>query len=253
MSSDNQDASSIPGAGRAWHAIEILLQAFTDLTTAGQVVVPTDNQQEFKAVLGWRAWISRSSHLVLLAHDAGFGHESSPSVRSIIEHTLVMQWVVDVGDEALAALGSAMTNVASSCLMSSKRSAGLSRAASPSPRSRDTSLPQSSGSSMHSARHTASGSNTSPTGSSLPTSTPRQRARRPMWTTEIHWPTTLSTSSAPCPELRVCCAGQRHPCRLIGGRHEPGTVESAVGPAVATPHIGQSSLATSIVDCGQRN
>lgn len=40
MSSDDQNAFSVPDAECARETIEILVRAFIDLTSAGQVVVP---------------------------------------------------------------------------------------------------------------------------------------------------------------------------------------------------------------------
>ena len=93
-----------PVGKRAVGAIRILVKAFDDLTDAGQVQVPAEHAEVFTWIFGWWAWITRNSKLVLLAHEADLAHESSPNVRSILEHSLVMQWVADVGAEALATL-----------------------------------------------------------------------------------------------------------------------------------------------------
>lgn len=89
---------------RATAAIKVLIKAFEDLTDAGQVDVPNEHTEVFIAVYGWWAWISRNSKLVLLAYDADLAHESAPNVRTILEHSLVMQWDADIGQDALAAL-----------------------------------------------------------------------------------------------------------------------------------------------------
>ncbi|GHH43950.1 hypothetical protein [Lentzea cavernae] len=83
--------------GRAVGTIRILVSAFGDVTGAGEVTVPNEHADVFIAVYGWWAWVCRSSRLVLLAHEADLGHEAAPNVRTILEHTLVMQWVADVG------------------------------------------------------------------------------------------------------------------------------------------------------------
>jgi hypothetical protein len=89
---------------RAVGTIKILVKAFDNLTGAGEVDVPNEHADVFIAVYGWWAWLNRTSKLVLIAHDAGLGHEAAPNVRTILEHTLVMQWVADVGADALATL-----------------------------------------------------------------------------------------------------------------------------------------------------
>ncbi|SDC65741.1 hypothetical protein SAMN05216174_103306 [Actinokineospora iranica] len=86
-------------------AITALVDAFGQLAETGRLAVNPDKEHLVQSVFGWWAWITRSSKLVLLAHDAGLGHEAAPNVRSILEHTLVMQWVADLGDEAMAAVG----------------------------------------------------------------------------------------------------------------------------------------------------
>lgn len=88
----------------AVRAANALLEAFDGLPETGGVPVTEEHKFAFQAVFGWWAWINRSSKLVLIAHDAGVGHESAPNVRSILEHTLVMQWVADAGYDALEAL-----------------------------------------------------------------------------------------------------------------------------------------------------
>ena len=79
-----------PAAG----AIKVLVKAFDDITGGNSLVVPAEHEQMFTAVFGWWGWINRSCKLSLLAHDAGLGHESTPNLRSIVEHCLVLQWVV---------------------------------------------------------------------------------------------------------------------------------------------------------------
>ncbi|WP_439659376.1 DUF5677 domain-containing protein [Lentzea sp. HUAS TT2] len=83
-------------------AIKVLVGAFDDIVAAGRLVVPAEKEQLVTAVFGWWSWINRSCKLVLLAHEAGLAHESIPGTRSIVEHSLVLQWVVDVGADALA-------------------------------------------------------------------------------------------------------------------------------------------------------
>ncbi|MPZ80876.1 MAG: hypothetical protein GEV28_10940 [Actinophytocola sp.] len=105
-----QDENRDPATGqRAGDAILLLTSSFVQLTEAGQISVLDDREHVFQSVYGWWVWINRSSQLVLLAHDAGRGHEAAPSVRSILEHALVLHWVVEVGDDAMAAVKAAGT------------------------------------------------------------------------------------------------------------------------------------------------
>lgn len=89
---------------QAREAIRTLTDAFDTLTNAGKVNIQAADEQVFTDVFGWWVWINNSSKLVLLAHDAGLGHEASPNVRSILEHAVVMQWVIDDREAATAAI-----------------------------------------------------------------------------------------------------------------------------------------------------
>lgn len=91
-------------AEEAREAIRTLTDAFDTLTASGAVNVQAADEQVFTDVFGWWVWINNSSKLVLLAHDAGLGHEASPSVRSILEHAVLMQWVIDDREAATAAI-----------------------------------------------------------------------------------------------------------------------------------------------------
>lgn len=98
------DSSQRVTAEQAREAIRALIDAFDTFTNAGTVNVQAADEQLFTDVFGWWVWINNSSKLVLLAHDAGLGHEASPSVRSILEHAMVMQWVIDDREAATAAI-----------------------------------------------------------------------------------------------------------------------------------------------------
>ncbi len=89
---------------RAHEVIKKLTGEFEQLTGTGQLTINRDTRHLFTAVFGWWVGINRSSQLVALAHTHQLGHESGPNVRSIIQHTLILQWVLDEGDPALAAL-----------------------------------------------------------------------------------------------------------------------------------------------------
>jgi hypothetical protein len=106
--STNDDETSEPSlrvtVEQAREAIRTLIDAFDTLTNAGAVNPQAADERLFTDVFGWWAWINNSSKLVLLAYDAGLGHEASPSVRSILEHAVVMQWVIDDREPATAAI-----------------------------------------------------------------------------------------------------------------------------------------------------
>ncbi|GEM_PF-5349908 len=60
--------------------------------------------REFRAAYGWWVYITRSSQAVLTLRRSGLEHEASPIVRSILQHALVLQWLVEVGDAAIDAV-----------------------------------------------------------------------------------------------------------------------------------------------------
>lgn len=91
-------------AEQAREAISTLIDAFANLTNSGEVNVQATRQDLFTSVFGWWAWITNSSKLILLAHDNGLGHEASPNVRSVLEHAVVMQWVIDDEEAATTAI-----------------------------------------------------------------------------------------------------------------------------------------------------
>jgi hypothetical protein len=80
------------------------MDAFDTLTNSGAVNPQTADEQLFTDVFGWWPWINNNSKLVLLAHDAGLGHEALPSTRSILEHAVVMHGVIDDPEAATAAI-----------------------------------------------------------------------------------------------------------------------------------------------------
>ena len=105
MSGDDQNTSSVPDAGCARDTIEILVQAFTDLTSGtgcGLHGQPAGVRGRVRLV----GMDQPQQPSCPARHEAGLGHESGPCGRSIMEYMLVMQWV-DVNDEVLAAVWSA--------------------------------------------------------------------------------------------------------------------------------------------------
>lgn len=86
------------------HAIERLTAALNDLASIGSVQVKPGRDRRFQAAYGWWAFITRSSQAVLTLRRGGLEHEATPIVRSILQHGLVLQWLVEVGDTAIDAV-----------------------------------------------------------------------------------------------------------------------------------------------------
>lgn len=101
---DHQIADDEASGQRAHLAIATLTGEFDKLISTGQLSVHSEKSNLFLAVYSWWMWINRSSKLVALAYRQDLDHEVAPTVRSIVEHALVLQWVIDEGDEALHAL-----------------------------------------------------------------------------------------------------------------------------------------------------
>lgn len=91
-------------AARAERAVTMLVDAFEGLAAAGSVQALPDTANLFKAAFGWWAGITRSSQAVLTLRRAGLEHEAAPIVRSIVQHSLVLQWMVEIGDDAITAV-----------------------------------------------------------------------------------------------------------------------------------------------------
>lgn len=89
---------------RAEQAIEMLVAAFEALTASGSVRVNSGAARLFTAAFGWWASINRSCQAVLVLRRSGLEHEAAPIVRSIVQHSLVLQWMAEVGDVALDAV-----------------------------------------------------------------------------------------------------------------------------------------------------
>jgi hypothetical protein len=91
-------------AARAEEAVAMLVAAFEELAAAGSVRVLPGATRVFTAAFGWWAGITRSSQAVLALRRSGLEHEAAPIVRSIVQHSLVLQWMVEVGDAAIDAV-----------------------------------------------------------------------------------------------------------------------------------------------------
>ena len=90
--------------------IRTLVAAFDALVDRGNLPVAPDRVNVIELVAGWWAWIVGSSKVVLWANEAGLGHEAAPNVRSILEHGLVLQWVVDDPSTAVPVVASKAAN-----------------------------------------------------------------------------------------------------------------------------------------------
>lgn len=94
-------------AARADQVIAELIAAFDAVVAAEQASTLQQDLGRLRCMYGWWAWINRSSKLLLAAAAAGLEHEAAPNMRSILEHTLAMLWVLDEGDTALDAVEAA--------------------------------------------------------------------------------------------------------------------------------------------------
>jgi hypothetical protein len=106
-SSDELPAPPSITTAQANEVIAVVVAAFDDVISSGAAAVPSTDEARLKCVFGWWAWINRSSKLVQAAFAADLGHEAAPNIRTILEHTLALLWVLDEGDEALAAVDAA--------------------------------------------------------------------------------------------------------------------------------------------------
>jgi transcriptional regulator with XRE-family HTH domain len=66
--------------------------------------MPSTSRDLFWLAYGWWAFIVRSSDAVLVLRRSGLEHEASPIVRTILQHSLTLQWLVDTGDDAVDAV-----------------------------------------------------------------------------------------------------------------------------------------------------
>ncbi|MFF2147947.1 DUF5677 domain-containing protein [Kitasatospora sp. NPDC058190] len=93
-------AETAKGAHRA---VAHLVKLFNEVG-AGDIEVDRALRDVFLVAWGWWARVIRSGHAVSLLSLNNVGPESSPIVRSIAEHTMLLVWLADSGDEAVAAL-----------------------------------------------------------------------------------------------------------------------------------------------------
>ncbi len=91
-------------AARAIDVIAILTEGFDALADGGSVSVDHDKGLVFLTAYGWWAGITRSAQAISTLHQSGLAHESAPIVRTVLQHTLALQWLVETGDKAVAAV-----------------------------------------------------------------------------------------------------------------------------------------------------
>ncbi|MFD9123572.1 hypothetical protein [Kitasatospora sp. NPDC059571] len=92
-------AETAQGAHRAVaHLVKLLNDA-----GGGDIEVNRDSRDAFLVAWGWWARVIRSGHAVSLLSLNSVGHESSPIVRSIAEHTMQLVWLAGSGNEAVKA------------------------------------------------------------------------------------------------------------------------------------------------------
>lgn len=96
---DNEES-----AARAEQVITTLVVAFEALAATGAVQVRSGAARVFTSSFGWWAGMTRSSQAVLTLRRCGLEHEAAPIVRSIVQHSLVLQWMVETGDAAIEAV-----------------------------------------------------------------------------------------------------------------------------------------------------
>jgi hypothetical protein len=89
---------------RAESAIETMTSALEGLSSEGSVQIVHGRERVFLLAYGWWAFIVRCSQAVVVLRRAGLGHEAGPIVRGILQHGMVLQWLVDTGDDAVDAV-----------------------------------------------------------------------------------------------------------------------------------------------------
>lgn len=88
----------------AAHATVAHLASVLDEVGAGSVEVHRETRDVFVVAWGWWVRLVRSGQAVAVLGKAGLPHESSPIARSIVEHTMLLGWLVDSGPTAVSAL-----------------------------------------------------------------------------------------------------------------------------------------------------
>lgn len=81
-------------------AIEEMLEIFESLP---QISVRARNARLVEVAYGWSIQIHRFARAILQLSDSGFANEARVLVRSMLEYTITLQWLVEVGDSAIDA------------------------------------------------------------------------------------------------------------------------------------------------------
>ncbi|WNI20218.1 hypothetical protein [Actinacidiphila sp. ITFR-21] len=92
-------------AERASEAIKVMVTALDTMVSAdGVLIAPGVSPRVFPIAYGWFAAVVRNSQLIALAHHHGLRHECAANARLILQHTLALQWLVEGGEPAAAAV-----------------------------------------------------------------------------------------------------------------------------------------------------
>jgi len=107
VATDSKSSRTTVTPAQAEQLVGILSAAFDDVMSAGSIDVLAENEDRLRCAYGWWVWINRSAKLVELAIGQGLGHEATPNVRTILEHTVALLWVIDEGDVVVDAVEAA--------------------------------------------------------------------------------------------------------------------------------------------------
>ncbi|MCC5577245.1 hypothetical protein IMZ11_16590 [Microtetraspora sp. AC03309] len=81
-----------------------LMQEADDLIKTGSADVRWEYKKAFPIMFGWWRLINRSTAAFWDLTGRGYTIEAAPLMRNIVDHTLAMVWLADVGDDGLPAL-----------------------------------------------------------------------------------------------------------------------------------------------------
>lgn len=107
ITSENAKKATRIAPAQAAQMIEVLSGAFDDVVASGSIGVLAEREAQLQCAFGWWMWINRSTKLTMLAIDQGLGHEATPNVRTVLEHTMMLLWLIDEGDDVLDAVDAA--------------------------------------------------------------------------------------------------------------------------------------------------
>jgi hypothetical protein len=91
-------------AERAERVVEHFVGVLEEIAGSGTIKVLSDRARLFPCAFGWWAGITRSCQALLTLHRAGLAHEGAPIVRTVLQHALALQWLIETGDPALDAI-----------------------------------------------------------------------------------------------------------------------------------------------------